>query len=147
MPTEYKRVFAALDGQKTQEEVARKAVQLASENHAELLFGHVVDAVPTEASAVDFSELCGEHEQKLEADLADILKAAREDPNISSVDLKVLAGAIIDTLDKRMIKPFDPDLVICGERGLSNIKYAFVGSVSTHLIRSLRCDVLVVKQS
>ncbi|MEG0505053.1 MAG: universal stress protein, partial [Raoultibacter sp.] len=40
----------------------------------------------------------------------------------------------------------NPDLVICGERGLSNIKYAFVGSVSTHLIRSVRCDVLVVKQ-
>ena len=34
----------------------------------------------------------------------------------------------------------------CGERGLSNIKYVFVGSVSTYLIRNLRCDVLVVKQ-
>jgi nucleotide-binding universal stress UspA family protein len=28
---------------------------------------------------------------------------------------------------------------------LSNIKYAFVGSVSTHLIRSVKCDVLVVR--
>ena len=39
----------------------------------------------------------------------------------------------------------DPDLVICGVRGLSNIKYAFVGSVSTHLIRNVKCDVLVVR--
>ncbi len=45
-----------------------------------------------------------------------------------------------------MIKPFEPELVICGERGLSNITYVFVGSVSTYLIRNLRCDVLVVKQ-
>ena len=37
-------------------------------------------------------------------------------------------------------------LELCGERGLSNIKYVFVGSVSTYLIRNLRCDVLVVKQ-
>ncbi|WP_417751972.1 universal stress protein [Senegalimassilia anaerobia] len=37
-------------------------------------------------------------------------------------------------------------MVICGERGLSNIKYVFVGSVSTYLIRNVRCDVLVVKQ-
>ncbi|MEE8722669.1 MAG: universal stress protein, partial [Eggerthellaceae bacterium] len=29
---------------------------------------------------------------------------------------------------------------------LSNVKYAFVGSVSTHLIRTMSCDVLVVKQ-
>jgi nucleotide-binding universal stress UspA family protein len=36
-------------------------------------------------------------------------------------------------------------LVICGVRGLSNIKYAFVGSVSTSLIRNVNCDVLVVR--
>ena len=41
--------------------------------------------------------------------------------------------------------PLNPDLVICGVRGLSNIKYAFVGSVSTHLIRNVKCDVLVVR--
>jgi len=30
-------------------------------------------------------------------------------------------------------------------RGLSSIKYAFVGSVSTYLIRHCECDVLVVR--
>ena len=53
---------------------------------------------------------------------------------------------ITDTLQKQLIEPTEPDLVICGERGLSNIKYVFVGSVSTYLIRNVRCDVLVVKQ-
>ena len=47
---------------------------------------------------------------------------------------------------RRRRKRFEPNLVVCGERGLSNIKYVFVGSVSTFLIRNLRCDVLVVKQ-
>ena len=56
------------------------------------------------------------------------------------------AGRITDTLSQQLIEPSDPDLVICGERGLSNIKYVFVGSVSTYLIRNIRCDVLVVKQ-
>ena len=44
-----------------------------------------------------------------------------------------------------LIKPFNPDLVICGVRGLSSIKYAFVGSISTHLVRHVECDVLVVR--
>ena len=57
------------------------------------------------------------------------------------------AGRITDTLAEQMIEPFGPDLVVCGERGLSNIKYAFVGSISTFLIRNVRCDVLVVKQN
>ena len=35
--------------------------------------------------------------------------------------------------------------MICGVRGLSGIKYAFVGSVSTFLVRHMECDVLVVR--
>ena len=58
----------------------------------------------------------------------------------------VKAGRITETLSEQIIEPYHPDLVICGERGLSNIKYVFVGSVSTYLIRNLRCDVLVVKE-
>ena len=34
---QYKRVFAALDGGSTQEEVAQRAIQIAALNHAELM--------------------------------------------------------------------------------------------------------------
>lgn len=146
MPQEYKRVFAALDGGKTQNEVALRAITVAANNHADLMLGHVVDSVPYEAAGTDFAALAEEMKQKLEASIADILDQARSNPNIPSVSVSVKAGRITETLDEQLIQPFDPDLVICGERGLSNIKYAFVGSVSTYLIRNLRCDVLVVKQ-
>ena len=142
----HKRVFAALDGASTQAEVARKAVLIAEDNEAELIFGHVVDSVPYEASGVDFEELCNEVKVRLEGEIADVLEAARNNPHIKSVDVVVRAGRITDTLAHQLIEPLDPDLVICGERGLSNIKYAFVGSVSNFLIRNMRCDVLVVKQ-
>lgn len=72
--------------------------------------------------------------------------AAEADDRIPSVDIVVKTGQIQETLQKEYIDVFDPDLVICGERGLSNITYVFVGSVSTYLIRNVRCDVLVVKQ-
>ena len=71
---------------------------------------------------------------------------ARDSKDIPSVDLIVRAGRITDTLANQLVDPVDPDLIVCGERGLSNIKYVFVGSVSTYLIRNMRCDVLVVKQ-
>ena len=130
MAQEYARIFAALDGASTQEAVAQRAVTLAADNHAKLMFGHVIDSVPYEASGVDFEALCAEGKKRIEADLADVLAAARQNPDIPSVEVSVHAGRIADTL----------------ERGLSNIKYVFVGSVSTFLIRNLRCDVLVVKQ-
>ena len=43
------------------------------------------------------------------------------------------------------VNEIKPDLVICGARGLSNIKYAILGSISTFLVRSCECYVLIVK--
>lgn len=146
MAQRYARIFAALDGGSTQEAVAQRAIALAADNHAQLTFGHVIDSVPYEASGVDFEALCTEGKKRIEEELADLLTEARSDSNIPSVELIVRAGRINDTLEHQLIEPVEPDLVVCGERGLSNIKYVFVGSVSTFLIRTMRCDVLVVKQ-
>lgn len=146
MAQRYARIFAALDGASTQEAVAQRAIALAADNRAALTFGYVIDSVPYEASGVDFEALCAEGKKRIEAELSALLEEARSNDDISSVEVIVRAGRITETLAERLIEPVNPDLVICGERGLSNIKYAFVGSVSTFLIRTMRCDVLVVKQ-
>lgn len=143
---QYKRVFAALDGGSTQEEVAQRAIQIATLNHAELMLGHVIDSVPDSLTGTDYQELAQTIQNRLEDSLGDILKDARNNPDIPSIEVVVKVGRIQETIHNLMIKPFEPDIVVCGERGLSNITYVFVGSVSTYLIRNLRCDVLVVKQ-
>lgn len=145
MAKQYTRIFAALDGGKTQNMVAERAIELAADTHAQLILGHVVDSVPYEAAGTDFAALASDMKAKLEESLGELLENARNNPDIPHVDVVVKAGRITETLDEQIIQPYDPDLVICGERGLSNIKYVFVGSVSTYLIRNLRCDVLVVK--
>ena len=43
MAKQYKRIFAALDGGQTQNMVAERAIELAADTHAALMFGHVVD--------------------------------------------------------------------------------------------------------
>ncbi len=146
MTERYEKVFAALDGGKTQEEVAWRAVQVAADNQAALMLGHVVDSVPDALTGTDYHELAATVKERMEESLADVLQAARDDARIPSVELVVRVGRIQEGLHDLMIKPFEPDVVVCGERGLSNITYAFIGSVSTYLIRNVRCDVLVVKQ-
>ena len=141
----YKKIFASLDGSAGQEAVVRRAVALAHDNEAELLFGHVIDSVPYEANGIDFAALCEDGARRIEESISDLLAEARADEKIKSVEVLVRAGRIQDTLAENLIGPFEPDLVICGARGLSSIKYAFVGSVSTFLIRNMTCDVLVVK--
>ena len=51
----YVRIFASLDGASTQYAVARRALSIAHDNNAEVLFGHVIDSVPYEANGIDFS--------------------------------------------------------------------------------------------
>lgn len=146
MAQRYKRIFAALDGGSTMRAVAEHAVGIAENDGADILFGHVIDSVPYEANGVDFAALCEVGAQRIEEELADVFQRAKENDVVGEVNLKVAAGRINETLLEQLIQPFEPDVVICGERGLSNIRYVFVGSVSTYLIRNCRCDVLVMKE-
>ena len=141
----YNKIFAALDGASTQEAVVRRAFSIAHDNNAEVLFGHVIDSVPYEANGIDFAALTEDGLKRIEEELAPYFTRARADECIPSVDVQVRAGRVTETLLESLIDPYNPDLVICGVRGLSNIKYAFVGSVSTQLIRNAKCDVLVVR--
>ncbi len=141
----YNKIFAAIDGGSTQEAVVRRALSIAHDNNAEVMFGHVIDSVPYEANGIDFAALSEDGRQRIEAAMEKYFTRARNDECIPSIDIQVLAGRVAETLVEALIKPYNPDLVICGVRGLSNIKYAFVGSVSTNLIRNVDCDVLVVR--
>lgn len=142
----YTRVFVAIDGSKMQEEVLGKAIRIASTNHASLFVGHVVDTSGTDAGVLNTDELVASIKSRMEDNLKDLLDSARNDENIPETIFEVAAGPITDTMVERFIKPFKPNLVICGERGFSSVKYMFVGSVSTYLIRAMNCDVLVVKK-
>ena len=141
----YNRIFAALDGGATQEAVVRRALSIAHDNNAEVLFGHIIDSVPYEANGIDFAALTEDGRMRIEEEMAAYFNRARNDECIPKITLEVRAGRVAETLVETLINPFHPDLVICGVRGLSNIKYAFVGSVSTNLIRNVECDVLVVR--
>ena len=141
----YNKIFAALDGAATQEAVVRRALSIAHDNNAEVVLGHVIDSVPYEANGIDFAALIDDGHDRIEEELKKYLTRARNDECIPSVDLQVRAGRVSECLMESLIEPLNPDLVICGVRGLSNIKYAFVGSTSTFLIRNMNCDVLVVR--
>ena len=51
MTKKYNRIFAALDGGKTQDMVVDRAIELAEGANASLMFGHVVDSAPTKRQA------------------------------------------------------------------------------------------------
>lgn len=143
---EYQKVFVCLDGTEQQRHVLKRAAIVAANNHAELVIGHVVDVTPFESFEPAKAEQALEAKKsEFRASISDALKRIGESDQIPSVEVVIERGRIRETLKDKMLDAIEPDMVVCGARGLSSIKYALLGSISTFLLRNCDCDILVVK--
>ena len=129
----YDKIFVSLDGSDQQDKVIDRAIVMAANDNAELYIGHVIDSTALEAAGTFPVAIEGK------------VRAAEANPNIKKVEVIVRAGRIRETIKDEMLDVIEPDLVICGARGLSSIKYAILGSISTFLTRNTECDTLIIK--
>lgn len=141
----YQKVFVSLDGSEMQSRVLERACEIAASSGAELYVGHVIDSTPMQAAGTYPATLIPSLEKAWKDSIEADIEKARAMPGIKSISVDAKAGRVRETLMDEFIKDIEPDLVICGARGLSNIKYAILGSISTFLVRSCDCDVLIVK--
>lgn len=142
---DYDRVFVSLDGTDRQDKVLERAILVAANNNADLYIGHVIDSTALETAGTYPVDLIPELEGGFRASIADGVARAEAEPGVGSVKVLVRCGRIRETLKEEMIDQVKPDVIVCGARGLSPIKYALLGSISTFLLRSAPCDILVVK--
>lgn len=141
----YQKVFVSLDGSEMQSRVLERACEIAANSGAELYVGHVIDSTPMQAAGTYPATLIPSLEKAWKDSVVADIEKARSMPGIKAITVEAKAGRVRETLMDEFITPLKPDLVICGARGLSNIKYAILGSISTFLVRSCDCDVLIVK--
>ena len=141
----YSKIFVALDGTEQQDAVLARAIKVAANNQAELYVGHVIDSTALESAGSYPADLVRGLEDAFRSSIEDQIEEAKENPDIAKVEVRVQAGRIRETLKEDMIDKIQPDLVLCGARGLSSVKYALLGSISTFLLRNTECDILVVK--
>lgn len=141
----YDKVFVALDGSDQQEKVLQRAIIVAANNNSELYIGHVIDSTALETAGTYPTDLIQTLDQAFRTSIAPQVLEAQQEPSIKKVEVIVKAGRIRETIKEDMLDEIRPDLIICGARGLSSIKYALLGSISTFLTRNAKCDTLVIK--
>lgn len=141
----YKKVFVALDGSDQQEKVLQRAIKVAANNGAELYIGHVIDSTVLETAGTYPIDLIPGLEKGFRDSIADQLEIAEAQEEIPKVEVLIKTGRIRETLKDEMLNVIKPEIVLCGARGLSSIKYVLLGSISTFLLRNADCDILVVK--
>lgn len=145
MTSAYQKIFVSLDGTEMQTQVLARACEIAASSGAELYIGHVIDSTPMQAAGTYPATLIPSLEKAWKDSIEADIEAARKMEGIKSISVEAKAGRVRETLMDDFVNEIKPDLVICGARGLSNIKYAILGSISTFLVRSCDCDVLIVK--
>ena len=141
----YSKIFVSLDGTEQQDFVLARAIKVAANNNAELVIGHVIDSTALESAGSYPADLVQGLQDAFQSSIAEQVEEAKANADIPSVEVMVRAGRIRETLKDEMLDVVKPDLVLCGARGLSSIKYALLGSISTFLLRNTDCDILVVK--
>lgn len=141
----YDRIFVAVDGTPQQELVIQRAIIIAANNNAELYIGHVVDSTSLDTGGSYPIGLLETLEKSFREGIAPQIAECEMEPQIRKVELVVKIGRVRETLRNEMIDVIKPDLIICGALGLSNFRYALMGSTSTYLSRIPGCDTLVVK--
>lgn len=141
----YSKVFVALDGTEQQDFVLARAIKVAANNDAKLFIGHVIDSTALESAGAYPVDLINGLETAFKDSIAAQVEEAEANPAIPEVEIMIRSGRIRETLKDKMLDVVQPDLVLCGARGLSSIKYALLGSISTFLLRNTDCDILVVK--
>lgn len=135
------KILVCFDGSDRSQNALNKTLELFKGQNPDMMILLVAEE-PLDAS-MENEEVYEEWQKECH----DLLNEAARD--VTQLGLEV--DVILATGDPRKmimeaIENKDPDLVVLAKRGKGSVKDAFLGSVSTYVVRQAQCPVLVVKK-
>jgi nucleotide-binding universal stress UspA family protein len=143
----YKNILCPVDGSETSNRGMQEAIKLAKDQHAKLVFIHVVDAYfpiidgVGNFTPVDIKEVLNENAQAVITEAKKIAKNAgieAESKVLDSVGGRPSAS-IVD-----YAKACSADIIVMGTHGLRGINRVVMGSDAENVIRTSSVPVLLV---
>lgn len=136
MGREYSRIMVPVDGSQQSINAFKKAVQIAKRNQAELRLVTIVDATSDAGEA-----------EIIEREKDGLFTALEKHAESEHVTVKkdVIFGNAKKLIAEELVKDWQIDLIIMGATGKGRIAKLFVGTVTSHVVRHARCDVLIAR--
>jgi len=144
MALSYNKILVAVDGSQEAEWAFKKSIDIAKRNDATLVLAHVVDN-RTFAAVEAYSISITESAEQYAKDLLEEYKKIALDAGVKKVEICIEFGSPKVKIPKDIAKKHDIDLIVCGATGLNAVERFFIGSVSEHIIRYAKCDVMVIR--
>lgn len=144
MTLKYSQILVAVDGSKEAEWAFKKSVGIAKRNDATLNLVNIIDT-RSFAAIEAYDRSIADRAQKFAEDLLGGYKKEAQSAGVEKVNILVDYGSPKTMISRELAGKVTADLIICGATGLNAVERFLIGSVSEHIVRSAKCDVLVVR--
>ena len=144
MTLKYSQIIVAVDGSKEAEYAFKKSVQIAQRNDATLNLINIIDT-RSFAAIEAYDRSIAEKAQAFAEDLLGGYKKEALAAGVTNVNIVVDYGSPKTMISKDIANKVEADLIICGATGLNAVERFLIGSVSEYIVRTAKCDVLVVR--
>ena len=142
MTTEYKSIVVAVDGSKEAEYAFRKSLDVAYRNQGSHL--NIVNIIDMRYLGPLDKELAEQVKEKSRKVL-DRYKARAVAARVENVNIIIEYGSPKTVITKEIANSVKADLIMCGATGHTPVERYLIGSVSQAIVRSAKCDVLVIR--
>lgn len=145
MANHYKSIVVAVDGSKEAEYAFRKSIDVAKRNEGATI--NLVNVIDTRSFAAieAYDRSIAERAQQHAEELLNGYKKQAEEAGVANVNSVIEYGSPKNIITKELSNVVEADLIICGATGLNAVERFLIGSVSEAIVRSAKCDVLVVR--
>lgn len=145
MANHYKSIVVAVDGSKEAEYAFRKSLDVAKRNVGSTL--NLVNVIDTRSFAAieSYDRSIAERAQAFSEELLNGYKKQAEEAGVTNVNIVIEYGSPKNIITKELSNVVEADLIICGATGLNAVERFLIGSVSEAIVRSAKCDVLVIR--
>lgn len=145
MANTYKNILVAVDGSDEAKAALNKACEIAKQQDATLTIAHVIDT-RTFATIEQYDRSVLTRAEEYGTELLAQHKTDAEEAGIANVKTVLDFGSPKVKIAKDIAKNEGIDLIVVGATGLNAVERFLIGSVSEAIIRSAKCDVLIVRQ-
>ncbi|MBM7599760.1 nucleotide-binding universal stress UspA family protein [Virgibacillus halotolerans] len=142
MANHYKNILVAVDGSKEAEYAFRKSIDVAKRNEGSII--NIVNVIDTRSFEAYDRSIFG-RAQKRSEELLNNYKAKAEADGVENVEMRIEYGSPKSMITKDLANIVEADLIICGATGINAVERFLIGSVSEAIVRSAKCDVLVIR--
>lgn len=145
MTLKYSNILVAVDGSKESELAFKKGAAAAARNNATLHLAHIIDN-RSFGSIEAYDRTIADRTKKTSEELLAKYKEEALAAGVEKVNVIIEYGVPKVAIPKELAPKLNADVIVCGATGLNAAERFILGSVSERIVRTAKCDVLVVRR-